>query len=93
MRLHSLGFVCYVIAFAKRTLATPYHASLSLCAHFYTIASLSHRLRDHVYITLEPHPTQTHSHAMVSSSWLTKQRKAVLIDLAEQAGLQLYAGL
>lgn len=30
---------------------------------------------------------------MVNASWLTKQRKAALIDLAGQAGLQLYAGL
>lgn len=28
---------------------------------------------------------------MVSSSWLTKQRKAALIELAEQAGLEMYA--
>jgi hypothetical protein len=27
---------------------------------------------------------------MVSSSWLTKQRKAELIDLAEEAGLEMY---
>lgn len=27
---------------------------------------------------------------MVSSSWLTKQRKSALIDLAGQAGLELY---
>lgn len=28
---------------------------------------------------------------MVSSSWLTKQRKSNLIELAGQAGLALYA--
>jgi len=27
---------------------------------------------------------------MVSSSWLTKQRKAALVDLAEEAGLEMY---
>jgi len=27
---------------------------------------------------------------MVNSSWLTKQRKAELIDLAEEAGLEMY---
>jgi hypothetical protein len=27
---------------------------------------------------------------MVSSSWLTKQRKASLVNLAEEAGLEMY---
>lgn len=27
---------------------------------------------------------------MVNSSWLTKQRKAALVELAEEAGMEMY---